>query len=143
MDYFLRRLEDESSGQQEQLDQLDQSVNIINGEHKEYSETIEEQGNAIKKIEKKNDAQTEILETINSAIAYQDCEDIRNELGSDYRAGVHTIYLNLIPVKVYCDSDGWTVIQSRGQFGNPQSYFYRNWVDYLKPFGTPGRYCVH
>ena len=40
---------------------------------------------------------------------------------------------------VYCDEDGWTVIQSRGQFGNPIDYFYRYWEDYAAGFGEPGR----
>ena len=38
----------------------------------------------------------------------------------------------------YCDSDGWTVIQSRGQFGNPQDYFVRNLDEYESGFGEPG-----
>ena len=59
--------------------------------------------------------------------------------GDQYNEGVKTIYIKGQPIKVYCDEDGYTVsIQSRGQFGNPINYFYRNWVDYLKPFGTPG-----
>ena len=38
----------------------------------------------------------------------------------------------------YCNSDDWTVIQSRGQLGNPQDYFARNWDEYESGFGEPG-----
>ncbi|UYV65826.1 hypothetical protein LAZ67_3005570, partial [Cordylochernes scorpioides] len=42
--------------------------------------------------------------------------------------------------KVYCDMEtdggGWTVFQRRGQFNNPQDYFYRNWTDYRRGFGN-------
>ena len=38
----------------------------------------------------------------------------------------------------YCTDDGWTIFQSRGQFGNPANYFYKGWADYLNGFGTPG-----
>ena len=41
-------------------------------------------------------------------------------------------------VRVYCDK-GWTVIQSRGQFGNAKDYFYRNWTEYVNGFGEPGK----
>ena len=30
---------------------------------------------------------------------------------------------------------GWTVIQRRGDFGNPQDYFLRNWTEYRNGFG--------
>jgi hypothetical protein len=42
-------------------------------------------------------------------------------------------------MSVYCMEDGWTVIQSRGQFENPKDYFYKPWNTYLQPFGTPGK----
>ena len=57
----------------------------------------------------------------------------------DYNEGVRNITIGNIIVPVYCDSEGYTVIQSRGQFGNPEDFFYRDWADYLKPFGTPGK----
>ena len=38
----------------------------------------------------------------------------------------------------YCLQDGWTVIQSRGQFGNPPDYFNKTWAEYQAGFGTPG-----
>ena len=39
----------------------------------------------------------------------------------------------------HCTSQGWKVIQSRGQFGNPEDYFWRTWAEYKEPFGEPGR----
>ena len=43
------------------------------------------------------------------------------------------------PFEAACTSEGWTAIQSRGQFGNPVDYFYRGWDDYVEGFGTPGK----
>ena len=40
--------------------------------------------------------------------------------------------------EVACDAYGWTTIQSRGQFGNPQDYFYKDYDEYVKGFGVPG-----
>ncbi|KAH9377323.1 hypothetical protein HPB48_016051 [Haemaphysalis longicornis] len=37
------------------------------------------------------------------------------------------------------DNGGWTVIQRRGQFGNPVYYFYRNWTEYARGFGDPAK----
>ena len=71
-------------------------------------------------------------------LKFQDCEDVKIALGSSYTAGVHTIFINFLPTVVYCDEVGYTVIQSRGQFGNPSDYFFREWNDYLEPFGAPG-----
>ena len=45
---------------------------------------------------------------------------------------------------VYCDMEdnegrggGWTVIQRRGDYGNPPGYFFRNWTAYKEGFGDP------
>ena len=38
---------------------------------------------------------------------------------------------------IYCLQDGWTVIQSRGQFGNPTDYFNKTWAEHRAGFGTP------
>ncbi len=43
-----------------------------------------------------------------------------------------------VTAKVFCVDDGWTVIQSRGQFGNPVDYFHRNFTSYQDGFGVPG-----
>ena len=61
-----------------------------------------------------------------------------DEEGSNYQAGVKTITINNMEIQVYCNDDGYTTIQSRGQFGNPIDYFYRDFNDYLNPFGTAG-----
>ena len=53
--------------------------------------------------------------------------------------GVKSIYLNSVKVSAKCSAGGWTVIQSRGQFGNPTNYFNTKlWADYVNGFGTPG-----
>ena len=67
-----------------------------------------------------------------------DCGEIMALEGNDYTAGVKTIIIMDKTVQVYCDHDGYTTIQSRGQFGYPMNYFYRNWDEYLGPFGKPG-----
>ncbi len=67
-----------------------------------------------------------------------DCAEIKAMEGHLYKPGPKHIHIKGIDVQVECDDDGYTVIQSRGQFGNDENYFYRNWTDYLSPFGTPG-----
>ena len=59
---------------------------------------------------------------------------------TDFGAGTEKTFVNGngTSFPVYCDPDGWTVIQSRGQFGNPQEYFLRNWDEYERGFGEPG-----
>ena len=34
---------------------------------------------------------------------------------------------------------GWTVIQRRGDFGNDQDFFLRNWTEYRNGFGSPNK----
>ena len=43
-------------------------------------------------------------------------------------------------VKVVCDQQGWTVFQSRGQFGNPKDFFNKNWLEYKMGFGESGEF---
>ncbi|KAF8773453.1 Techylectin-like protein [Argiope bruennichi] len=72
-----------------------------------------------------------------------DCEEVlingRNE------SGVYTIWprgriADDKPMEVYCDMDtdggGWTVIQRRGNYGRPSDYFYKDWMNYKKGFGS-------
>ena len=40
-----------------------------------------------------------------------------------------------------CLEGGWLVIQTRGQFGNPEDYFLRGWDEYVAGFGVPGEHC--
>ena len=40
--------------------------------------------------------------------------------------------------EAYCLEGGWTAIQSRGQFENPQDMFLKKWDEYVKGFGEPG-----
>ena len=63
--------------------------------------------------------------------------------------GITTIYPLGKPQNVSCDAfkdvdncvagkGAWTVIQRRGQFGNPKDYFSSKlWVDYKNGFGEP------
>ena len=53
--------------------------------------------------------------------------------------GIYNLTVTNMEFPVYCTEDGWTVIQSRGQFGNPIDYFFRGWDEYEKGFGTPGQ----
>ena len=53
--------------------------------------------------------------------------------------GTYTLTLDIGKVKVYCLAGGWTVFQSRGQFGNPTDYFLRGWSEYEDGFGIPGK----
>ncbi|XP_022238360.1 techylectin-5A-like isoform X2 [Limulus polyphemus] len=43
-------------------------------------------------------------------------------------------------LNVYCDMNtdggGWTVIQRRGDYGNPTDYFYKPWQNYKQGFGN-------
>jgi len=41
-------------------------------------------------------------------------------------------------VRAFCDTEGWTVFQSRGQFGNQPDFFIKPWQDFKEGFGTPG-----
>ena len=53
--------------------------------------------------------------------------------------GNYRVKFNTGHVDVHCLEEGWTVIQSRGQFGNPTDYFYKGWTDYVNGFGNPGK----
>ena len=39
-------------------------------------------------------------------------------------------------VPVFC-KNGWTLIMSRGQYGNPGDFFDRTWAEMEQPFGSP------
>ena len=67
-----------------------------------------------------------------------DCQDFR-EKSSHSRPVTILVGDPKKPAKAYCTKDGWTVIQSRGQFGNPKDYFsVKQWQDYKNGFGEPG-----
>ena len=103
------------------------------------NQTTPTNSQVVEKLQNYIDELREEILDLKSALYFQDCQDIQNELGSNFTAGVFEIFINFVPTEVYCDEDGFTVIQSRGQFGNPMDYFFREWKDYLKPFGTPGK----
>ena len=73
--------------------------------------------------------------------AVKDCYDVFLSNGS--LPGIYTIQPDSEhQFEAYCLSDGWTTIQSRGQFGNPKDFFLRKWDDYVTGFGEPGRFFL-
>ena len=69
---------------------------------------------------------------------FLDCYELNLKRGI-YSNGVQAIQVDpQTLVDAYCLEDGWTVIQSRGQYGNPKDFFYKNWESYKAGFGTPG-----
>ena len=75
--------------------------------------------------------------------SFSDCEQAM--LHSDFLPGVHNMTFEYLGMnRSYtgvCNGDGFTVFQSRGQFGNPVNYFtIKPWADYVAGFGTPGDY---
>ncbi len=65
-----------------------------------------------------------------------DCSDFPSN-GTDQ---IKALAINNQSVKTLCKSDGWTVIQSRGQFSTyPKDYFSnKTFKEYQAGFGTPG-----
>ncbi len=53
-----------------------------------------------------------------------------------------TVYASDHLVPAYCDKNGWTIIQSRGQHGNQKDLFYKGWKDYEDGFGVAGNKYV-
>ena len=45
-------------------------------------------------------------------------------------------------VDAYCEVDGWTIVQARGQFNNAKEYFQKNWQEYQVGFGVPGTLLI-
>ena len=68
-----------------------------------------------------------------------DCYDLYNRFG--VKSGVYSIKVDKNTTTYsYCMDEGWTVIQSRGDFGNGITYFARDWAEYKAGFGTPGNF---
>lgn len=65
--------------------------------------------------------------------ALEDCANVNGGSG-EYDLGGR---------RVYCDMDtdggGWTVVQRRGDWGEPRLNFSRSWDDYREGFGNPSR----
>ena len=75
---------------------------------------------------------------------YHDCNSILEHGEFALPDGPYKIMLKygssaIIEIRVRCDMNtlggGWTVIQSRGQFANPENFFDRDWSDYERGFG--------
>lgn len=69
------------------------------------------------------------------------CLDLRE--AGNARSGIYEITFGDKKQSVFCDmatlGGGWTVIQRRGDFGNPPDYFLRNWTEYRNGFGRPDK----
>ena len=107
----------------------------------------------IAKLQEKNDVQNSEIAKLQAQTELQDqCENkIQTPLPRDcfdaYKSG-HSLpaILTLQPdpsstqskFVANCLPGGWTVIQSRGQFNNPDDYFQKDWNDYVQGFGFPG-----
>merc|ERR1740131_65490 len=76
-------------------------------------------------------------ESSNYTARYTYYQDMQNNTGS----GMYPIWIGGYYINVYCDfqtdGGGWTVLQKRGDNGNPEDFFYRNWTDYEQGFGNP------
>ena len=65
--------------------------------------------------------------------------DCRETLSNDILAPELCSGGNASQVAPCYEEPCWIVIQSRGQFGNPQNYFNRDWDECVDGFGVPGR----
>ncbi|XP_022236587.1 techylectin-5A-like, partial [Limulus polyphemus] len=81
------------------------------------------------------------LECLPTSPGPTDCTDVL--LNGHRTSGVYRIWpkswMFTGSIDVYCDMDtdggGWTVIQRRGDYGNPTDYFYKSWQEYKMGFG--------
>ena len=159
----VEQLMEQSSTIKDKLNDIEaQNVNLTRGFHNQSNQLIEIKSEleSLEALDMDTEAILIGLETLNNTVLMSklqlvnkvnnltlskqlhlptDCAEIEVNEGCRYREGVKTIHINGNPIQVHCDNDGYTTIQSRGQFGNPQDYFYRDWASYLKPFGSPGK----
>ena len=77
--------------------------------------------------------------TINFVKTFTDSDCYEVKQTGQPLPGVYTLRVDSgITVAAYCEVDGWTIIQSRGQFNNANDYFYKTWQQYQVGFGVPG-----
>jgi len=72
------------------------------------------------------------------SLSFTDCYDVKEaglSLPGTYELQIHPD----TKVEAFCEVNGWTVIQSRGQYGNAKDYFFKNWNAYKDGFGVPGK----
>ena len=70
---------------------------------------------------------------------YRNCYEVY--LDNKTLPGIYTLQTGPhTTIHVNCMEDGWTVLQSQGQFpGYPKYFFNRGWKDYVNGFGIPGK----
>jgi len=47
--------------------------------------------------------------------------------------------MTTIKTVVFAEGGGWTVLQRRGDYGSPDDFFLKKWVDYKGGFGDPSK----
>ena len=74
-------------------------------------------------------------------ILVRSCHDILKE--GNTRTGIYKTTIGQQEKEVFCDMQssggGWTVLQRRGDFGNPPDHFFRNWTAYRDGFGEAAK----
>jgi len=85
-------------------------------------------------------AQVDVTEPEEPLIV-RSCYDILKE--GNKRTGVYQTTIGKQEKEVFCDMQssggGWTVLQRRGDFGNPADHFFRNWTEYREGFGEAAK----
>lgn len=74
-------------------------------------------------------------------VIVRSCHDILKE--GNTRTGIYKTTIGDQEKEVFCDMQssggGWTVLQRRGDFGNPPDHFFRNWTAYREGFGEAAK----
>jgi hypothetical protein len=71
-------------------------------------------------------------------ITAKDCEDYQ-VIDDNFVEGIYKIRIGGSVLEVFCTADGFTVIQSRGQFNFSKDFFSsKTWEDYQHGFGELG-----
>jgi len=131
--------DDQQVALNDQLDELENGLHGIVLNQNETKLVILNHANQLIQVEacieelKVDQNETKVLVKNHHPIE-KDCYEIEK---SHSLPGVYNIKSLETPTPVFCKADGWTVIQSRGQFGNPKEYFAKTWAEYVSGFGEP------
>merc|ERR1712121_317662 len=85
---------------------------------------------------------TETPQTTTTTTSITSCDDCNNcdqiqAITGSTVSGVYNSSIGEIFCDMTTDGGGWTVLQQRGDNGNPEDFFYRFWADYEQGFGDP------